>query len=120
MNIETQNPVMVFKKEHNGYVFYSVGLSKKNQDGSYTNGYMPCQFKNGVELANQTKIYIKKAWLTFYLKDIANSDKKQTMPYIFISEYSTIDQTIDKAKEEVKEEQSTTVFMEDVELDLPF
>lgn len=87
-------PVMVFRKDYDGKAIYSFGLSKKNQDGTYTNGYMPCSFKKSESLDNQTKIYIKKAWLTFYKKD------KETKPYIFIDEYETVKETIDKAKEE--------------------
>jgi hypothetical protein len=82
MNITNDKEVMIFRSEYEGKAFYSIGLSKKNQDGSFTNGYMPCQFKNGVNLANQTKIKIGKAWLSFYLKD------KKTVPYVFISEFS--------------------------------
>lgn len=81
MNINYEYPVMIFKNEYQGNVFYSLGLSKKNQDGSYTNGYMSCQFKKGVTIEDKTKINIKKAWLSFYLKD------KETKPYIFIAEY---------------------------------
>lgn len=95
MNITNDYPVMIFKQEYQGKTFYSVGLSKKNQDGSYTNGYMPCQFKGNVNLEDKTKIYIKKAWLSFYLKD------KTTKPYIFISEYETVREAIDNAKKEV-------------------
>lgn len=88
MNIETEKQVMVFRTDNEYGTFYNLGLSKKAKDGSYINGYMPCQFKKGVELENQTKIYIKKAWLTFYLKD------KVTNPYVFISEFETLENTI--------------------------
>ena len=123
MNIANENPVMVFKREYNGNVFYSVGLSKKNQDGSYTNGYMPCQFKKEVAVEDKTKIYIKKAWLTFYLKD------KETKPYIFISDFITLDEAITNSKpEQVQEENKTDLYAEFSEenqtelsgLDLPF
>lgn len=98
MNIVNEYAVMIFKKEYEGRVFYSLGLSKKNQDGSYTNGYITCRFKKDVELENQTKIYIKKAWLDFYLKD------KVTVPYIFISEFETLKDAMQQGKEEVMEE----------------
>ena len=96
MNITNDYPVMVFKQENTYGTFYSLGISKKNQDGNYINGYMPCQFKNNVNLEDKTKIYIKKAWLSFYLKD------KETKPYIFINEFETLDETIKNAKEETK------------------
>lgn len=75
---------MVFAKEYNGRTFYSVGLSKKLQDGNYENGYMDVSFKKGVELPNKTKINVTKAWLTFYI----NKDKR-TVPQIFISEFES-------------------------------
>lgn len=94
MNIENKYPVMIFKNINDGKVFYSIGLSRKDTEGNYINGYMTCKFKKDVELENQTKIYIKSAFLTFYLKD------KITVPYIFISEFETIDQTLDRIKKE--------------------
>ena len=75
---------MIFKREYQGKIFQSVGLSKKNQDGTYTNGYMAVQFKNNVSLDDKTKINIKKAWLTFYLKD------NETKPYIFINDFEIV------------------------------
>lgn len=92
MNIENKYPVMIFKREYEGKTYYNVGLSRKDKDGNYINGYMSCRFKNGVEVADKTKIYIKNAWLDFYLKD------KVTIPYIFINEFTTVEQAIDNSK----------------------
>lgn len=124
MNITNENKVMVFKKDGKYGSMYSLGLSKKGQDGKYQNGYIGCKFKNGVELENRTNIYIKNAWLTFYL----DKDKK-TVPYIFINEFTTVEQTIEQAKEEVKqnndpfEEFSKEANLNELEvsgMDLPF
>ena len=93
MNISTDFPVMIFKNEYQGNTFYSLGLSKKDTEGKYINGYMPCQFKKSVSVEDKTKIYIKSAWLTFYLKE------KETKPYIFINEFETVEETIQKSKE---------------------
>ena len=98
MNITNEQAVMIFKREYQGNTFYSVGLSKKKQDGTYDNGYMSCQFKKGVSLEDKTKIYIKHAWLSFYLKDIPDSESKQTMPYIFINDFETLQDTIENSK----------------------
>lgn len=120
MNISNEQAVMIFKREYEGNIFYSLGLSKKNQDGTYTNGYMPCQFKKGAAVEDKTKIYIKKAWLSFYLKD------KETKPYIFISEFKTLDEAINPVKEEVVEETKEDPYkdfaqeVEITEADLPF
>lgn len=94
MNIEQKYPVMIFKAINNGKTFYNLGLSRKDEKGNYINGYINCKFKKDVELEDKTKIYIKSAFLTFYLKD------KITVPYIFISEFETIDQTLERIKTE--------------------
>ena len=90
-------PVMIFRREYKDKVFYNMSLSKKEKDGSYTNGYMPCQFKLGIDIPDKTKIYIEKAYLTFYLKD------KETHPYIFISEYKLVEDAIKEAKNPFEE-----------------
>lgn len=84
MEIISKKEEMVFKNEYNGKVFYSIGISKKNQDGKYENGYINVQFRKDVELENKTKIKIKQAWLDFYIKD------KKTFPYIFINDFDLI------------------------------
>lgn len=98
MNIENKFPVMVFKREYEGKTFYSLGLSRKDRDGNYINGYMTCRFKNGVEVPDKAKIYLKNAWLDFYLKE------KETKPYIFISEFETVEEVIDSTKAEAEEQ----------------
>lgn len=106
MNVSSEYPVMIFKNDK-GY--YSIGLSKRNEDKTYTNGYMPCKFRKDVELDNQTRIYINNAWLTFYLKD------GKTMPYIFINEYKLVADVIEESKNSfIKDEVSVDLD------DLPF
>ena len=118
MNITNENKVLVFRKDGQYGAMYSLGLSKKGQDGKYQNGYIGCKFKNGVELENKTNIYIKNAWLTFYL----DKDKK-TVPYIFINEFTTVEQTIEQAKESDPLDKAVNEFANEIELtnaDLPF
>lgn len=92
MNIVSDQSYMIFRNDFNGYSYYKIGISKKSQTGEWINGYIRCQFKKDVSLENRTKIYIRKAWLSFYTKD------KETIPYIFINEFETIDETIEKSK----------------------
>ena len=106
MNLTNEYPVMIFKSDK-GY--YSIGLSKKNEDKTYTNGYMPCKFKKDVELDNQTRIYINQAWLSFYLKD------GKTIPYVFINDYKLVSDVIDEATKGVEKDE--IVLTDD---DLPF
>lgn len=114
MNITSERELMVFKSERNGNVYYSLGVSKKNQDNSYTNGYINCRFKKDVSLDNKTKIKIKKAWLDFYVKD------NITYSYVFISEFEVKNDEL-KGIPEVKSEYKTTEnSVEILESELPF
>lgn len=66
-----QKSVMVFRQdvEYSGGTFakYSIGVSSKSKDGDeWIKGYIPCKFKKGVEMENQTKIQINNA---FYVVD---------------------------------------------------
>lgn len=92
MNIVTNRPYTVFRNDYNGYSFYKLGISKKSQNGEWINGYIRCQFRKNVEVENRTRIYFKKAWLNFYLKD------KETILCIFIDEFETVDETIENSK----------------------
>ena len=89
MKIVSDKYEMIFRKDYNGKPTYSVGLSKKKQDGTYENGYLKVSFKNGIELQDKTKIKIKDAWLNF------NVVEKKTYPFIFIKEFE-----IEEKKEE--------------------
>ena len=92
MEIMSNNDEMIFRKDYNGKPIYSIGLSKKDKNGNYINGYMNCNFKQGTDISDKTKIKIKSAWLSFYLKD------KQTIPTIFINDYEIV--SVPKPKEE--------------------
>ena len=116
MNIISDRKEMVFVKDYNGKELYSLGISKKNQDGSYTNGYISCRFKKDVHLKNMTMIKLKQAWLDFYLKD------KATISYIFINDFEILETSNDIKEEKVSldpyEEMGEQILIEDK--DLPF
>lgn len=80
--------VMIFKNEKGTY---KIGMSKKDRNNQYFNGYLLCKFKKGVEIENKTKIKIKNAFISFYLND------KETIPYIMITEYEKVE--VDKFQE---------------------
>lgn len=116
MNINNDYPVMIFRRDNEYGTFYSVGLSKKDMNGQYINGYKECRFKKDVQLEDKTKIYIKKAWLDFYVKD------KKTIDYIFIYDFETLEETIAKSKEQPTPPVEEDPFM-NIEInddDLPF
>lgn len=114
MNIDNQYPVAIFRFESGENIYYKMGLSNKDKDGNYINGYIPVQFRRGIELENKTKIYLKKAWLTFYLKkeNIDGVDKNITVPYVFVSEFEKVEEVIAGSKEKdiVKEEAAEDPF----------
>jgi len=90
MKIVNDRNVKVFANDYNGKRLYSIGLSKKDTNGEYVNGYMSCRFKKDVELNNKATIAIKDAWLDFYLSN------KRTIPYIFINDFELIDKGEEK------------------------
>lgn len=94
MEIVSNKEEMIFRFDYKEKPRYWLGMSRKKQDGSYEKGYINVSFKKGVELQNQTKIKIKKAWLDFYKKE------KETMPTIFINDFEIV--------EEISIEQLTT------------
>ncbi len=124
MNIQTDKPKTIYKyTTKDGKEFYSLGISKKKQDGSYENGFINCRFKKDINLENKTKILIKGGWLDFYVKD------RITYPFIFINEFEIIqdDKQESKQTEEVNEfsaMKTTTKYKEDevtlTDEDLPF
>lgn len=112
MNIIEEKEKIVYKNEKDGKISYSIGLSKKKEDGTYENGYLPCRFQKNVSLENKTRIKIKMAWIDFYKVD------KKTFLYIFINDFEKIEN-----KEEVKEQKSVDNWgsAKDIEPDdLPF
>ena len=92
MEIISNKEEMVFRKDYNGKPSYSLGLSKKDKDGKFVNGYIKVNFKKSVELNNKSKIKIKNAWLDFY------KDNEKTIPTIFINDFE-ITQECEKQEE---------------------
>ena len=89
MNFENLKNKMIFRRDNDYGSFYSIGLSKKNEDGSYENGYLDVRFKKSIELENKTKININESQLSFYKKN--NGEYDTTVPYIFINDFEIVD-----------------------------
>ncbi len=92
MNFEKDYIVMVFVKEYEDKKLYSIGLSKKNKQGGYDNGYISARFKKDIILENKTRIKIKEAWLSF------NTNENKTFPYVFINKFEVISEAKPVAK----------------------
>lgn len=116
MNIINDKPVMVFKKEEDNKVKYTVGLSNKKQDGTYENAYFPIQFNKGVVLENQTKIMLVKAWLSFYSWEY--QEKKGTTFFIKCSEFTTLEDIQTTPKEEKPD--AAEIYFDDIKADDEF
>lgn len=84
MGIKISGDTMVFCKDFDGRKAYSIGISKKKEDGTYDKAYFPVQFKKDVVVENMTKIDIKNAWFSFYTTK--GGEKK---PYLFIGEFES-------------------------------
>jgi hypothetical protein len=126
MNIQDDKQFTIYEKEINGVKYYRLQMSKKVQDGSYQNGYIDVKFAKCEPPKNRDRIYLKKAWISFYL-----SKDKHTIPYVVCTEYETTEQVIrdskkDIVKQEVKEDNPDDLFKEfgeehkDDEFELPF
>ena len=124
MNIECEKEKMIFRNEKDGKAYYSIGLSKKNQDGKYTSGYITCRFPKDANIENKTKIKILNAWLDFWV-----DDKKITHPYIFINKYEILSDDIPNVKSnysddgiQLTDEEIDKAFSgkDEIELTLPF
>lgn len=93
MNIESDREKTIYRHTKDDKVFYSIGLSKKQKDGTYLNGYMSCRFPKDADIPDKTKIKIVQGWVDFYLKE------EKTYPYIFINKY----EVVEEQQEEVQE-----------------
>lgn len=106
MNITSEQPYTVFRNDYNQYTFYKLGISKRDATGKWINGYIRCKFKKDVIVENKTRIYLKKAWLSFDLKE------KETIPFVFVSEFETVNEAIDNSKTSANNLQTTAEEMQ--------
>lgn len=118
MKIIDENKKRIFKKVNDYGTFYSMGISKKNIDGNYINGFIPVKFRNDApSIEDKTDIIIKDAWLDFY-----KSKNNETIIQIFINSFDVV--SIDSKEVANKEMESKEVFSPDelvlTDEDLPF
>lgn len=112
MHIDEDRTRMIFKSQKDDKVFYSIGLSRKDKDGNYINGYMNCSFPKDTEIENKTKIKIVDGWIDFYIKD------KITYPYLFINKYEIINDENDIPQNVKSDYEDNGIEIKDS--DLPF
>lgn len=67
LNKEGKNsPIMIFRNEKKGQVFFSTTVSHKDLNGNYQNAFINVAFKKNVDVPNKQLIIIKEAWLDFF------------------------------------------------------
>lgn len=103
MQIISEKEEIIFRQEKDNKRFYSIGLSRKDQNGNYINGYMTAVFKKDVDVPNKTKIKIKEAWLGFNVKD------KKTYPHIFINDFEVVEEPTKEVAKNPFEEFGETI-----------
>ena len=57
--MEIEGKGRVFAKEHDGWTSYSIGVSSKDKEGKYVNGYQPIRLRKGESIPNGSFIYFK-------------------------------------------------------------
>lgn len=92
MKVIHEYPVKVFENTHEDRKYYKIGVSKKDQNGNYINGYLDCRFRKDVEVDTSKKIYIQDAWLDFYVKD------KVTHHFLFVNKFEYVSDVIENEK----------------------
>lgn len=76
----------IWRDDKGQFPRYSYSFSKKNDDGTFSNCYMDCRFKKGIELENGTDIIIDSAFFSF---NVGKDGKKY--PYLMITEFHMLD-----------------------------
>lgn len=71
------------RKDFDGKPSYSIPVSKKKEDGTWINIYIPVSFRKGVVVENKAKLNIKDGWLNCY------EGKDGVKLTIFINEFET-------------------------------
>ena len=121
MEIISNKSEIIFRKDFEGKPAYSIGLTRKDKNGEYIRGYIIANFKGEVDIPNKSRIRIKNAWLSFYLKE------GKTTPTIFIEDYELVsepnpehEKIQDMANEGHYKTKSEIKDIEITDADLPF
>ena len=92
--ITEQTPVTVYVNERqtqNGtFKTYLIGVSSKDKDGNRVNGYLPCNFRKGTEIANKSKITISNSFPTVR-KYTDKTGTERTEIGIFVLDYEVVE-----------------------------
>ena len=118
MKIIHEYPVKVFCKTFNENKVYSIGISRKDLKGNYVSGYLEARFRKDANVDTEKKIYIKDAWLDFYL-----DKERKTRLFIFINKFDYVEDIVKQESNDPWEGMGSTFKTDDIELasdDYPF
>lgn len=92
--ITEQTTVTVYVNERqtqNGsFKTYSIGVSSKDKDGNWVNGFLPCNFRKGTDIANKSKITISNSFPTVR-KYTDKTGTERTEIGIFVLDYTVVE-----------------------------
>jgi len=118
MKLINEYPVKIYENKYDDKKYYKMGLSKKDINGNYINGYIDCRFRKDVEVDASKKIYIQDAWLDFYISD------KKTKPYVFVNKFEYVSDVVKQEEQEDPwKDMGTNINTDEIVLedkDLPF
>lgn len=114
MKVIHEYPVKVFENTYEDRKYYKIGISKKDQNGNYINGYLDCRFRKDAEVDTSKKIYVQDAWLDFYVKD------KVTRHFLFINKFDYVSDIVEDSKVEKDAFADLGTEVELTDEDLPF
>lgn len=122
MQVVSNKKEVIFRNDYEGKPIYKIGLSHKNQDGTYTKTTMLCKMPKGTDLHHQTFINIKQAWIDFYIVEKEKNGKKynEGVPYIFINDYEVVDDEKSEEKDDIDNIYKVDSFKAEQLDDLPF
>lgn len=113
--MEIKGKQRIFRREYNGRVYYSTGISKKDMNtNTYNSEYMPVSFKKGVDIPDKTDIIINNAFLTFDKYQKEGETKPTVIWKIFVLDY-----TMENKEAEVAEIDNFSNIISESD-DLPF
>lgn len=81
--------VRIWRNDEGQFPRYSIGISKKNQDGSYSNCYFPVHFKKDVSVDNATDIKINNSFFSFNTSK-GQDGKERKFPYLMVTDFEVI------------------------------
>lgn len=90
MKLTEEKSVKIYAKERTwsggSFTVYSMGVSSKDKDSNWVNGFLDCEFKKGVNVANKSKIKINNAF------PVVRKSGEKTFVKWFITDFEVIEE----------------------------